>query len=219
MNDTSPLAQTCAVLLFLLACLSLNAQHTGCFGVTNEATVTDSFPKGAVSPEQNLYVVTPEWSVTIPLNGVQFSPIYFAEPKPLKWYDFSTYKFKGGGKRAVWIGYAVAGILHGGREAYHAQPNVFEKRFNAAPLSFWGSEQWKRQYFDRDPEIQAHKPNAFNGFRDYWHFSGASTKYILIGGAFTIGASEQPTKYKIIDTLIAFAGFSVSASLTYTLLR
>ena len=141
------------------------------------------------------------------------------ETPKLKWYDFSTYKFKGGGKRAVWIGYAVAGILHGGREAYHAQPNVFEKAFNAAPLSFWGSEQWKRQYYNRDPETQAHKPNALNGFRDYWHFSGASTKYILIGGAFTIGASEQPTKYKIIDTLIAFAGFSATASLTYTLLR
>ena len=141
------------------------------------------------------------------------------ETPKLKWYDFSTYKFKGGGKRAVWIGYAVAGILHGGREAYHAEPTAFEKRFNAAPQSWFGSEQWKRQYYNRDPGTQAHKQNALNGFRDYWHFSGASTKYILIGGAFTIGMSKQPTKYKIIDTLIAFAGFSVSASLTYTLLR
>lgn len=139
--------------------------------------------------------------------------------QPLKWYDFSTYKFRGGGKRAVLISYVVAGMLHGGREAYHAEPTVFEKRFNAAPQSFFGSEQWKRQYYNRDPETQAHKQNALNGFRDYWHFSGASTKYILIGGAFTIGASEQPTKYKIIDTLIAFAGFSATASLTYTLLR
>ena len=156
--------------------------------------------------------------------GVDDNPIYpdllpkVEAPKP-KWYDFSTYRFKGQGKRAVWIAYAVAGILHGGREAYHAEPTVFEKRFNAAPLSFFGSEQWERQYYNRDPETQAHKPNALNGFRDYWHFSGASTKYILIGGAFTIGMSKQPTKYKIIDTLIAFAGFSVSASLTYTLLR
>ena len=189
MNDTNPLAQTVAVLLFLLACLSLNAQHAGCFGIDDTPTLTK--------------------------EDKQALRLY----SPLKWYDFSTYKFKGGGKRAVWVGYAVAGILHGGREAYHAQPDVFEKRFNAAPLSFWGSEQWKRQYYNRDPETQDHKQNALNGFRDYWHFSGASTKYILIGGAFTIGASEQPTKYKIIDTLIAFAGFSVSASLTYTLLR
>ena len=190
MNDTNPLAQTVAVLPFLLACLSLNAQHAGCFGID------DTTPDLTKQDKQALRLYS-----------------------PLKWYDFSTYKFKGGGKRAVWIGYAVAGILHGGREAYHAQPNVFEKAFNAAPLSFWGSEQWKRQYYNRDPGTQAHKQNALNGFRDYWHFSGASTKYILIGGAFTIGMSKQPTKYKIIDTLIAFAGFSVSASLTYTLLR
>ena len=189
MNDTNPFAQLIAVLLFLLACLSLNAQHAGCFGIDDTPTLTK--------------------------EDKQALRLY----SPLKWYDFSTYKFKGNGKRAVWISYAAAGILHGSREAYHAEPTVFERRFNSAPLSFFGSEQWKRQYFNRDPETQAHKPNALNGFRDYWHFSGASTKYILIGGAFTIGASEQPTKYKIIDTLIAFAGFSATASLTYTLLR
>lgn len=136
----------------------------------------------------------------------------------LNWYVEKSYQFKGEGKRAVWIAYAAAGILHGGREAYHAEPTVFEKRLNVKPLSFFGSEQWKRNYYERNPELP-HKPNAWNGLRDYWHFSGATTKYILIGGAFTIGASKQPLKYRIIDTLIAFAGFSASASLTYTLLR
>lgn len=156
--------------------------------------------------------------------GVDDTPIY-PDPIPktetpkLKWYDFSTYKFKGGGKRVVWGAYFLAGVFHGGREAYHAQPNVFEKRLNAAPLSFWGSEQWKRQYFDRDPETQAHKPNALNGFRDYWHFSGASTKAIWIGGAFTIGMSKQPLKYRLIDLLIGAVITSGSASLTYNILR
>ena len=137
---------------------------------------------------------------------------------PLKWYDFSTYKFKGGGKRAVWIGYAVSGILHGGREAYHAQPNVFEKAFNASPLSFWGSEQWKRNYYDRNPELP-HKPNIWNPIRDYYHFSGAATKAIWIGGAFTIGMSKQPMKYKLLDLLIGTLITSGSASLTYNILR
>jgi len=183
------------ILAFLLITLGgkAHAQKTGCFGIDNSAPTLSDSDRVALR--------------------------LYPSAQPLAWYDFSTYRFRGQGKRAVWIAYAVAGILHGGREAYHAQPNVFEKAFNAAPLSFWGSEQWKRQYYNRDPETQAHKPNALNGFRDYWHFSGASTKYILIGGAFTIGMSKQPTKYKIIDTLIAFAGFSVSASLTYTLLR
>ena len=218
MNDTNPLAQTVAALLFLLACLSLNAQHARCFGVTPEADTAIGFPKGAVSPEQNLYIVTPGWSVTIPLNGVQFSPIYFAEPKPLKWYDFSTYKFKGGGKRAVWIGYAVAGVLHGGREAYHAEPTVFEKRFGVAPQSFFGSEQWKRQYFDRDPD-NGHKPEIWNSARDYYHFSHLASSTIWIGGAFTIGMSKQPIKYKLVDLLIGTLITSGTASLTYNILR
>ena len=136
----------------------------------------------------------------------------------LQWYDFSTYKFKGEGKRVVWISYFAAGVLHGGREAYHAEPTVFEKRFNAAPLSFFGSEQWKRQYYNRDPE-NGHKPNIWNPIRDYYHFSGAATKAIWIGGAFTIGMSKQPMKYKLIDLLIGALITSGSASLTYNLLR
>lgn len=139
--------------------------------------------------------------------------------QPLAWYDFNTYKFKGGGKRAVWISYAVAGILHGGREAYHAEPTVFEKRFNAAPLSFFGSEQWKRQYYNRDPENMPHKPNVLNPVRDYYHFAGAATKGIWIGGAFAIWATEQPVKYRVIDLLIGAAITSVTASATYNLLR
>lgn len=136
----------------------------------------------------------------------------------LQWYDFSTYRFKGEGKRAVWISYAIAGILHGGREAYHAEPTVFEKRFNAAPLSFFGSEQWKRQYYNRDPE-GIHKPNIWNPARDYYHFAGAATKGIWIGGAFALGASKQPVKYRVLDVLIGGVITSATASLTYNLLR
>lgn len=139
--------------------------------------------------------------------------------QPLAWYDFNTYKFKGGGKRSVWISYAVAGILHGGREAYHAEPTVFEKRFNAASLSFFGSEQWKRQYYNRDHENMPHKPNIWNPVRDYYHFAGAATKGIWIGGAFAIGMTEQPVKYRVIDLLIGAAITSVTASATYNLLR
>jgi len=180
------------ILASLLACLSLNAQNpcAGCWG-KNDTSAT----------------LTTQDKKTLRLYS------------KLQWYDFSTYRFKGSGKRAVWISYAIAGILHGGREAYHAEPTAFEKRFNAAPQSWFGSEQWKRQYYNRDPENMPHKPNIWNPLRDYYHFSGTGTKYLLIGGAVTIGASKQPTKYKIIDTLIAFAGFSATASLTYTLLR
>lgn len=163
------------ILIFLILCLSLNAQEK------------------------------------------QFLRLYSSE-HPLRWYDFSTYRFEGHKKQWVWGAYAVAGILHGGREAYHAEPTVFEKRFNSAPESFFGSEQWKRQYYNRNPE-NPHKPNLWNPVRDYYHFSGAATKGIWMGGAFAIGLSEQPIKYRVIDLLIGGIITSASANITYNLLR
>ena len=181
------------ILTFILVCLSLNAQPcTGCWGITEIPVLSDS-------DRVALRLQAPE--------------------KPLKWYSFRTYKFKGHGKRAVWISYAIAGaLLHGPREAYNADRYVLQRALGVSSTSFFGSEQWVRQYRNNDP-TQPHKNNLFNGFRDYWHFSGAGTKYILIGGAFTIGTSKQPLKYKILDTLIGFAGFSITANLTYNLLR
>lgn len=192
METPNPLLQTLCVLLFLVACLSLNAQHTGCFGINDTPTLTDSD--------------------RVALRLYPSAPM-------LAWYDFSTYRLKGEGKRAVWIGYAVAGILHGGREAYHAENTVFEKRLNAAPLSFWGSEQWKRQYFDRDPENQAHKPEIWNSLRDYWHFSHTASSAIWVSGAFVMGVSKQPLKYRLLDAAIAGIITSTFASTTYELLR
>jgi hypothetical protein len=178
---------------FILVCLSLNAQPcTGCWGIAEIPILSDSD------------------RVALRL---------YPSEKPLKWYSFKTYKFKGQKKQWVWGGYLIAGVLHGGREAYHAEPTVFEKRFNAKPLSFFGSEQWKRNYFDRDPENQSHKPNIWNPVRDYYHFSGAATKTVWIGGAFTIGMGKQPMKYKLLDLLIGTLITSGSASLTYNLLR
>lgn len=180
-------------LFFALHLCSLSAQDpcTGCWGITSTPVLSDS-------------------------DRVALR-LYKSEAA-LKWHDFKTYKFKGQGKRAVWIGYVAAGILHGGREAYQADRTIFEKRLGVSPTSFFGSEQWVRQYKNHDPE-QPHKINLFNGFRDYWHMSGATTKYILVTGAFTIGASKQSIKYRVLDALIAIGVRSAAASLTYNLLR
>ena len=186
------------ILLFLILCLSLNAQ--ACFGIDD--TPTD---KGYLTVQP----LTEQEKQTLRL---------YQSEGPLKWYDFSTYQLRGHKKQWVLGAYAVAGILHGGREAYHAEPTVFEKRFNAAPLSFFGSEQWKRQYYNRDPE-GVHKPNIWNPVRDYYHFAGAATKGIWIGGAFVLGASKQPVKYRVLDVLIGGVITSATASLTYNLLR
>ncbi len=180
------------ILAFLLVCLSLNAQPcTGCWGIIEIPVLSDSD------------------RVALRL---------YPSEKPLKWYDFSTYKFKGNKKQWVWGGYLVAGILHGGREAYHAEPTVFEKRFGVSSTSWFGSEQWRRNYVDLDPS-KKHKPNVFNTFRDYYHFSSTAHTTILVSGAVIIGTGKQPIKYKVLDTLIAIGIRSAAASLTYNVLR
>lgn len=183
------------ILSFILVCLSLNAQTSnpcsGCWGITSTPVLSDSDRVG-------LRLSSPE--------------------KPLKWYSFRTYKFKGGGKRIVWASYIVAGVLHGGREAYHAEPTVFEKRFGVSSTSWFGSEQWRRNYVDLDPS-KKHKPNVFNTFRDYYHFSSTAHTTILVSGAVLIGTSKQPIKYKVVDALIAIGLRSAAASLTYNMLR
>jgi hypothetical protein len=186
------------ILAFILICLSINAQTKiditpnpchGCWGI-NEIPVLSDSDRVAL----RLY-----------------------QPGKLKWYDFRTYKFKGG-KRAVWIAYAAAGIMHGGREAMHAESGVFEKRFGVSSTSWFGSEQWRRNYVDLDPS-KKHKPNVFNTFRDYYHFSSTAHTTILVSGAVIIGTSKQPVKYKVVDTLIAIGLRSAAASLTYNALR
>ena len=183
------------ILAFILVCLSLNAQTSnpcsGCWGITEMPVLYDS-------DRVALRLYAPE--------------------KPLKWYDFKTYRFKGNKKQWVWGGYLVAGVLHGGREAYHAESTVFEKRFGVSSTSWFGSEQWRRNYEDLDPS-KKHKPNVFNTFRDYYHFSSTAQTTILVSGAVIIGTSKQPVKYKVVDTLIAIGLRSAAALLTYNLLR
>lgn len=180
------------ILAFILVCLSLNAQPcTGCWGINSIPALSDS-------------------------DRVALR-LYKSEA-PLKWYSFRTYKFKGQKKQWVWGGYLIAGVFHGGREAYHAEPNVFEKRFGVSSTSWFGSEQWRRNYVDFDPS-KKHKPNVFNTFRDYYHFSSTAHTAILVSGAVLIGTSKQPTKYKIADAAIAIILRSAAASLTYNILR
>ena len=180
----------CILALFFLCNLSAQNPCTGCWGTTSIPVLSD----------------------------IDRAALRLSSPEKMKWYDFSTYKFKGEGKRAVWVSYAVAGILHGGREAYHAEPTVFEKRFGVSSTSWFGSEQWRRNYVDLDPS-KKHKPNAFNTFRDYYHFSSTAHTTILVSGAVLIGTSKQPIKYKVVDALIAIGLRSAAASLTYNMLR
>lgn len=148
------------------------------------------------------------------------SATYFKDrPKP-KALDWSTYANTWDGVQiTTWGAFALGGIMRGCREAYHAQPDVFERRFGAGKTSWWGSEQWKRNYRDNDPE-QPHKSEILGNFgRDMWHTFGGSDKMILISGSFIIGARKQPVKYRVANAVLAWAVHAAFSSVTYQTLR
>ena len=176
--------------IFFLCNLSAQNPCTGCWGTTSIPVLSDSD------------------RVALRLSS----------PEKMKWYDFKTYKFKGQKKQWVWGGYFVAGVLHGGREAYHAEPGVLQKVFGGPDDSWIGPMQWVRNYPNNDPTLP-HKPNIWNTFRDYYHFSSTAHTTILVSGAVIVGTSKQPVKYKIVDTLISIGLRSAAASLTYNVLR
>lgn len=71
-----------------------------------------------------------------------------------------------------------AGLLQGGREAYHADDEVFEKWFGVKENSWWGSMSWIRKYDLEGKEMVYHTP-----FSDYWHAAKWLHKGMLIAAS------------------------------------
>lgn len=110
------------------------------------------------------------------------------------------------------------------REAYHADPYIFEKKWRVDEYSFWGSKQWERKYVGNryltDGVPNKMKSQMFGNFgRDFWHSSGYTSGLFVIGGTFTIGNSKQKTGHKLIDMGIGSLMFLGFSKLTYNLLR
>ena len=114
---------------------------------------------------------------------------------------------------------AISGVLHGAREAYHADPYVFERGFGVAPSSFWGSDAWKRNYFQNNP-TNGHKTEIFgNVGRDFWHTSNFLEKGLTFSASFWIGCRKKTTTQKIMNMLVAVAVRSVASTATYQIVR
>ena len=120
---------------------------------------------------------------------------------------------------ATWAAFAISGIAHGAREAYHAEPTVFETRFGASDRSFWGSEAWVRNYEGGDP-TKPHKHEFFgNVGRDVWHTANIVDFAPAISATFVIGARRQPMKYKILNGIIGAGARMLFSTITYATLR
>lgn len=137
--------------------------------------------------------------------------------KALDWSDWcETWDYK---QMTVWASFAVSGICAGAREAYHADPYVFERRFGAGETSFWGSDAWKRNYFEHNPE-KPHKHQFFgNVGRDVWHTTHFVDTWCLAGGTFVIGGRKHPLKYRIANLALGMGVRWLFQNVTYESLR
>lgn len=145
---------------------------------------------------------------------------YFEKRTATKFMDWGDYLESWDKKQwSIWGWFAINGIIWGSREAYHADPKIFETRWGAGETSFWGSEAWKRNYWNNDPSA-GHKPEWAGNFgRDFWHTSSYVSKSGFYTCSFLIGSRKQPLKYRVANLLIGIAVQSAFINLTYNGLR
>lgn len=145
---------------------------------------------------------------------------YFKQAPKEKFLNWQDYPLTWDGKQfATWGAFALSGIAAGVREAYHADPYIFERRWGAGETSFWGSDAWKRNYVGNDPE-NPHKHELLgNVGRDVWHTAHFVDTWCLVGGTFTIGLRKQPIKYRVANMALGMAARWLFQNITYETLR
>ena len=141
---------------------------------------------------------------------------YFKTAPKLKFWDWDGYGETWDGKQLVsWGLLAIAGAAFGTREAYHRNPYCFEEIYGVSNTSFWGSDAWKRNYQDNNPDLPHKKEYFGNVGRDVWHTAGAASKVLLVSGTFTIGARNQPKKFRALNMFLGFGLQIATTSLFY----
>lgn len=142
-----------------------------------------------------------------------------AQPKE-KFLDWQNIGMSWDGKQlTAWGALALSGVAHGMREAYHADPYIFEDSWNANPDGFWGSDAWKRNYHNNDPK-QGHKAEYFANFgRDVWHTADEVDVFGLSLSSIGTGMRKQPWKYRLANFAIGMGIRTLFARVTYETLR
>lgn len=132
-----------------------------------------------------------------------------------KWYSLKDYKpFT----TARTIRYSLSlsqGVLNGLNESFHKDSRIFEKRWNAGEVSFWGSRQDLLQY----DESGNHKNDLWNSLRDLHHLDAFCDKYVTGGIYLSIGISKRNHSWRdvVLDCLINSALQTVGTSVTYSI--
>lgn len=116
---------------------------------------------------------------------------------------FSTWDVVGWGMAAG------GGYVMGLREAFHADPTLFERRWGKSPTSFWGSEGWRRKYHDYDVE-QGMKSQLFgNVGRDFWHTADKVQRTgLVLGITLPMVQAKRPLRQRLFNAGISMMAYS-----------
>lgn len=103
------------------------------------------------------------------------------EPKPFKltWVDYTSFGLM-----------AIGGVSDGAREAFHADPYVFEKR--GWDGRYWRSNGWENNYpgGDYNKGESPVRPEFLNGFRDFNHGAKDVSVFTYGTACLSIGLNE-----------------------------
>lgn len=145
---------------------------------------------------------------------------YFEKAPKVKLLNWSDLPETWDGKQyTMWGVDLLAGVMWGMRERFHADRTVYERKWGVGSESWLGSEQWKRNYVDNDPE-KPHKTEIIGNFgRDMWHTFGYASGGIVAATSFTIGARKQPLKFRLLNAGIGGLAWWAGSAATYRALK
>jgi hypothetical protein len=117
------------------------------------------------------------------------------------------------------VGYAAAGVggyTMGLREAFHADPTIFERRWGKAPTSFWGSEGWRRKYHDNDPTKGKKSELLGNANRDFWHLADKVQRGgLVLGLTIPLIQTKRPLGARLANAGVSMLIYSFAYSRGY----
>jgi len=112
------------------------------------------------------------------------------------------------GKAIGWATIAVAGFADGALEGYQFDGRKsFERKWNADPNGFWGSQSWRMIYNEGNPELGVKsKLHKWVGAMDFYHVADDIRKVGYIGGGISLGIggakATQNWKHWLLDIAI-----------------
>lgn len=128
------------------------------------------------------------------------------------WKDFAGYAIL-----------ATAGAANGMRDAYVAEPSIFQSRFGASKNGWFGSESWRNKYKNGNPddgEKFLGSTSILAPTTDFYHFSGAMRTTGLIAGTTLITIGEKkPFWHYVLKVTAGGVVYGLSSHVSYNMLR